>query len=74
MPIHIAVYILPMNTESVTHGFRKRRRKLVVPTNCPEILGSMLVFVCGLNSHVVAIGLSLDKEDSAGDVDLPAAV
>lgn len=66
MAIHIAVYILPMNTESVTHGFRKRRRELVVPTSCPEIFGSMSVFVLGLNSHMVAIGLSLNKKVGAG--------
>lgn len=66
MAIHIAVYILPMNTESVTHGFRKRRRELVVLTSCPEIFGSMLVFVWGLNNHMVAIRLSLDKEVSFG--------
>lgn len=56
----VAVYILAMNTESETHGFLNCTIELVRLDICPCAFGFISVFLCGLNSHTVAMALSLD--------------
>ncbi|MNM96792.1 hypothetical protein D3C81_1092820 [compost metagenome] len=56
----VAVYILAMKTESGTHGFLNCAIELVKLEICPWIFGFVSVFLCGLNSHAVAMALPLD--------------